>query len=200
MQQTKKRLLVATRNPGKAKEFQRMLHEAWIVMTLLDRADAPQIAEDGLTFEENALKKACGISALGFEWVMADDSGLEVEALNGAPGVYSARYAGSGASDAANLKKLLDEMKDIPSDRRKARFRCVLVLSRKDVKPKIFEGVCQGRMALEVRGSGGFGYDPAFIPDGFDRTFGELESAIKDTISHRASALRQAAAYLAGVV
>ena len=164
--------------------------------TLDDYPGLPEIVEDGSTFQENALKKARTIAQLTGETCLADDSGLEVCALNGAPGIYSARYAGNGAGDAENIRKLLDDLKGIPPAGRDAVFRCVLVLCRPDGLYRSFEGRWEGRIAETPAGQGGFGYDPIFfLPDrGF--TVAELPAEIKNRISHRAEAFAKLSAWL----
>jgi XTP/dITP diphosphohydrolase len=150
----------------------------------------PEVVEDAATFEGNAMKKARELGVAGGLWTLADDSGLEVFALGGAPGVYSARYAGVEADHAANNAKLLAALQGI-ADRR-AQFRCVLALYRPDGSTACVEGVCKGRIALQPDGSNGFGYDPLFIPDGYDQTFAALSLEEKNRISHRAIALKAA--------
>ncbi len=155
---------------------------------------AAEIPEDGTTFEENAARKALAVwNRVGLP-TLADDSGLEVDALGGAPGVRSARYAGEGADDEANNRRLLQALRGA-SDRR-ARFVCSLAVVRDGKVVRAFRGVCEGRIAHAPSGDGGFGYDPLFIPDGFDRSFAELGPPVKDRISHRARALQALAAWL----
>lgn len=185
------KLLIATRNPHKLSEIREIfdLPEREFV-SALDFPDIPDVVEDGATLEANAIKKAVTMAlATGF-YALADDTGLEVTALDGAPGVYSARYAGAEADYAANNRKLLAEL--APVDDRAAQFRCVIALSDPDGRAQYVEGICPGRIAREPRGANGFGYDPIFIPDGFDRTFAELASDEKNRISHRGRALGQA--------
>lgn len=184
------KLLIATKNGGKAREFQVLLGDQWTVQTLVDLPDAPEVMEDGETFEENAIKKAVAFTE-GYDGVvLADDSGLEVDALDKKPGVYSARYAGENPKDdVKNLQKVLKEIKDIPAERRQARFRCVLALARWGTVIKTVEGVCEGSIALAAQGNGGFGYDPIFVPGGYDKTFGELSLEVKNGLSHRAQAI-----------
>ena len=188
------KLLVATRNRHKLEEIRQIL--ALPGMTLLAADEVPglpeDVVEDAETFEGNALKKArelCGASGL---WTLADDSGLEVAALNNAPGVYSARYAGEPCSYPANNEKLQRELAGI-ADRR-ARFRCVIALCAPDGREWTVDGSCPGRIIQETRGSNGFGYDPLFVPDGYEQTFAELNGETKNRISHRGNALRRAAA------
>lgn len=190
-------LTVATKNQGKAAEFRELLGEAWEVRTLLDTPSAPDVVEDGNTFEENARKKAVEISQLVEGWVLADDSGLEVDALDGAPGVYSARYAGEAKDDEANNQKVIEQLAARPDAARTARFRCVLALARGGVVHAVFDGVVEGRILESPRGERGFGYDPLFLPDGFNLTTAEMTSEQKHAISHRGRAARQAAAWLA---
>ena len=184
------KLILATRNPGKVKEIRAILHSLPIeIISLLDTVDLPEVAEDGTTLESNALKKAGEIfHATGIP-SLADDSGLEVYALGMRPGVVSARYAGEHVTYEANNQKLLHEMKDLSQDRREARFRSVIAFVAHDVE-KISEGICSGTIIAETRGRGGFGYDPLFVPDGYDKTFAELSLEVKNRISHRAKALQ----------
>ena len=187
-------LLIATANPGKAREFQEMLGTGWSVRTLRDLPGVPDIVEDGATFEDNARIKALALPFDGL--VLADDSGLEVDALGGAPGVRSARYAGEPKDDRRNLEKLLEVMESVPDERRGAQFRCVLVLARAGRVLHVTEGICRGRIARVATGEGGFGYDPVFIPDGHTESFGVLSPAVKHSLSHRGVALGQMAAHL----
>jgi XTP/dITP diphosphohydrolase len=183
-----KSILIATRNAGKAREFAHMLPD-WNIQTLLDLPDIPDVLEDGSTFEENAQKKALEISAHTDFFVLADDSGLEVNILNGNPGVHSARYAGETKNDARNLQKLLDELKNIPEEKRGAQFRCVLALAQKEKILFTVEGICRGKIAFQPAGENGFGYDPIFISDNFSQTFAQLPPETKHTLSHRGKAL-----------
>jgi XTP/dITP diphosphohydrolase len=191
-------LLVATSNAGKAREFQQLLGGEWNIATLQDLPEIGEIVEDGDTFEANARIKALAVSNAGFEWVIADDSGLEVDALNGAPGVISARYAGEGKDMAANIKKLLGELAGRPPAERGAQFRCVLVLARLGQIEAVFEGICRGSILEAPRGDRGFGYDPIFEPDGYFESFGELDPVLKNQISHRGKASAQLRAHLLG--
>ncbi len=153
--------------------------------------------EDGATFEENARLKAVSVSRQVPGLVLADDSGLEVDSLGGAPGVYSARYAGERATDAENRRKLLEAMAHLPPGaERRARFRCVLVLAQHGRALGTFEGVAEGEMIATERGAAGFGYDPIFRPDGFDKTFAELSAAEKNALSHRGAAAEQVRRFL----
>lgn len=174
---------------GKIREIGSMLEGFEIhIHSLMDYPDLPEIVEDGNSFLENALKKAGAISVLTGETVLADDSGLEVAALHGAPGIYSARYAGKDADDRQNIRKLLDEMKGIPTENRGAAFRCVLVLYRPDGAYDFFDGRWEGRISETPAGDGGFGYDPVFFLPGEGITVAQLSSEVKNRISHRAQA------------
>ena len=187
------RLVIATHNAHKTEEFRALLGPAWQVEDLSAYPYLPASEENGLTFEENATIKALAASAaLGPEvLVVADDSGLEVDALDGRPGIYSARYAGPGAGDRGNLHKVLAELAaaGVRGKSRSARFRCVLVLALGGKKLATFHGTVEGILANEPKGTGGFGYDPAFIPDGHCETFGQLSDGAKNHLSHRARAL-----------
>jgi len=224
--------LLATRNAHKAREIGQVLGGEYHLITLREFPGAPEVVEDGATFAANASKKASALA----EWlsadqdragtslpvapgapffVLADDSGLEVDALEGAPGVHSARFAAldSGAagnsSDAANNAKLLRLLAEVPPARRTARFRCVLALSpltksgmsqaRAD-KVVLFEGICAGHISFQPSGAGGFGYDPLFVPDGCNASFAELGDAVKNSISHRAKALQKLREYLSAMI
>jgi XTP/dITP diphosphohydrolase len=184
-------LLLATRNPHKTREFSEILGHEFVVRDLAVEPDAPEIEETGLTFAENAILKAVAISQRFAGLVVGDDSGLEVDALDGAPGVYSARYAGPGAKDGDNIALLLSELRKVSVERPySARFRCVLTLAREGKLLEIFEGAVEGAIVEPPRGTGGFGYDPVFQPTGFAQTFGEIASKEKNRISHRANAIR----------
>jgi XTP/dITP diphosphohydrolase len=222
------RLLIATRNRHKVEEIAAILGDKLRYLTLMDTPGAPEVIEDAGTFAGNATKKAVELakwlaqtrhqeSQLQNEevFVLADDSGLEVDALNGEPGVHSARFAALDAgtsgnsSTAANNAKLLRLMQNVPFGKRSARFRCVLALTpltfqgaelsspvgladEPEMRTQLFEGVCEGRIEFEPRGLGGFGYDPLFVPAGYEQTLAELGEGIKNGISHRARALEQA--------
>ena len=188
------RLLLATRNAHKTREFAAILGKDFAVSDLSSVQGAPEIKETGGSFEENATLKALVVSQLRSAsggLVVADDSGLEVDALNGAPGIYSARYAGENASDEANVDKLLHELsrQNLPASKRVARFRCIIAAARAGKLLGTFEGVVEGAIVGLTRGRNGFGYDPIFVPEGFDRTFAELPAEIKNKISHRAKAI-----------
>ena len=187
-------LLLATRNAHKTREFAEILGKDFEVRDLSSIRDAPEIKETGGSFEENAILKALSVSPLRSAsggLVVADDSGLEVDALNGAPGIYSARYAGEKASDEANVDKVLRALsrQNVPASKRTARFRCVIALVREGKLLGTFEGTVDGVIVDLARGRNGFGYDPIFMPNGFDRTFAELPLKIKNRISHRAKAI-----------
>jgi XTP/dITP diphosphohydrolase len=184
-------LVVATRNRHKTREIQHILGPEFMVRDLAD-TKVPEIRENGTSFEENAKLKALAASRHLPALVIADDSGLEVAALGGAPGIYSARYAGANATDRDKIDKLLRELARTraTNDGRRARFRCVVALARNGGLLGIFEGTVEGRITDIARGDSGFGYDPIFAPDGFEQTFGELPEEVKNTISHRAKAIR----------
>ncbi|GIW45208.1 MAG: non-canonical purine NTP pyrophosphatase [Candidatus Binatia bacterium] len=186
------KLVLATANPGKVKELRELLAPAGVECISLEGLHGvPVVEETGRTYEENAALKARAIAAWAGLAALADDSGLEVDALEGAPGVDSAYYAGRPADDAANVAKLLRALEGVPPERRQARFRCVLVVVRPDGKVLASEGICEGRIALAPRGQQGFGYDPIFIPEGSDKTFAELGPEFKRHYSHRARAARK---------
>jgi len=189
-------LLIATRNAHKTREIGQMLGSGWRVSDLLSFSHSPAIEETGATFEKNAMLKALGISRVFTGLVLADDSGLEVDALGGAPGVRSARFAGQGADDAANRRALIQLLKDVPGSEFKARFRCVMVLATQGELLGSFEGTVEGRVIPEERGSGGFGYDAMFIPSGYSETFGELQPEIKNSLSHRGRAFAKVLEFL----
>jgi len=191
-------LLFATRNANKTAEIRKILGPQFQVNDLADHPEIPHIAETGRTFEDNAILKAVTISKHIPGFVVADDSGLEVDALGGRPGIYNKRYAGPDASDNEKIEKLLEQLGPVsaPKGARRARFRCVLALARKGDVLGMFEEVVEGEIADRPRGSHGFGYDPIFIPNGFQRTFGELDPAEKNQLSHRARALEKLAAFL----
>lgn len=183
-------LLLATRNAHKTREFAEILGGGFKIRDLTEVADLPALAETGLTFEANAILKAVETSRHFQELVIADDSGLEVDVLQGAPGVRSARYAGEHATDAANVAKLLVELAQHGPALHSARFRCALALARGGKVLKTFDGIVHGTIVEAPRGRAGFGYDPVFQPLGFEQTFGELSAAEKNRISHRASAIQ----------
>jgi len=200
-------IVIATGNAGKVKEFKEMFVNLGVSVTsLADHVDPiPDIAETGATFYENAKIKADWVYQYmqqihgadgGGVWSLADDSGLEVDALGGAPGVLSARYSGEGANAVKNNEKLLTALRNVHDDKRTARFKCVLVLKTGLDTYLSAEGVCEGRIINETVGSNGFGYDPLFVPNGYDRTMAQLSSEEKNSISHRGAALRSLCAVM----
>ena len=192
-------LLIATRNPGKVREVESLLGTYPLrLRSLAEFSAAREVEETGATFAENAAIKAQAYALQTGCWTLADDSGLEVEALDGAPGVHSARYGGAGVrSDAARVERLLEALSSTNDTQRRARFICVIAIADAGGKLlDLFTGTCEGRIAHEARGSGGFGYDPIFVPDGYEQSFGELPSEIKQNISHRARALKAALPFL----
>jgi XTP/dITP diphosphohydrolase len=192
------RLLIATGNPHKTREFAEILGKEFEVCDFSSVPDAREVEETGTTFEENAVLKALSAAQDQPLLVAADDSGLEVDALDGAPGIYSARYAGQDATDEQNVDKLLSELvrRNVPAPKRTARFRCVIALAREGKLLKTFEGAVEGVIIDLPRGKHGFGYDPIFVPKNFNRTFAELPGKAKNKISHRAQAAHKLAHYL----
>ena len=184
-------LLLGTRNPGKVIEITSILAESgWSFSSLKDFPGVGEAEENFVTFAENAIAKAKFYASATGLCALADDSGLEVAALNGAPGVFSARYAGANASDADRRLMLLSELTKTGSNNRRARFVAVVAIATPDgTVLKVSEGICDGSITFEPRGTGGFGYDPLFIPDGHNQTFAELPDTVKNLISHRARAL-----------
>jgi len=191
-------LIVATRNAHKTCEIQRILGPKFEVRGLSGDDEIPEIYESGKSFEQNAKLKAVAVSRQLPGLVVADDSGLEVDALGGAPGIYSARYAGASVTDNEKIGKLLSELAKVTAKggQRRARFRCALALARGGHILGTFDGVVEGKIADRARGFRGFGYDPVFLPNGFDQTFGELAPAEKDRWSHRARALEKLRTFL----
>jgi XTP/dITP diphosphohydrolase len=190
-------IVLATRNKKKVEEIKRITEGmAVTIFTLDDFPGCPEVEEDGATFEENAVKKAVTVARFSGKPSLADDSGLEVNALSGAPGTHSARYAGPDAEDSRNTEKLLSEMRLLAKMDRKARFVCSMALAMPDGNVRTFNGYSEGRIGTEPRGSNGFGYDPVFFPEGFDRTFAEMSPEEKDSLSHRGNAIRQLQRYL----
>jgi XTP/dITP diphosphohydrolase len=190
-------LLVATGNFHKTGEIRAILGPGFAVTDLAAHPEITPAEESGATFSENAALKAVGASLLFDGLVIADDSGLEVDALGGAPGVLSARYSGIDATDATNRAKLLVELGKTAAAPRRARFHCVIALARDGGVVATFDGAVEGRIIEEERGAGGFGYDPLFVPDGYEQTFGEIPAHVKNSLSHRARALAKLAAFLA---
>jgi XTP/dITP diphosphohydrolase len=198
-----RRLALATRNPGKINEILRICQNwpvEWLLATHSGDAIAaswPDVEETGQTYLDNALLKARAVAeALGIA-AAADDSGIEVDALGGAPGTRSARFAGPNAGDADNLRLLIELIRDVPATERTARYRCVAVCAWPDGRHVAAEGTCEGSLIPEPRGTGGFGYDPIFVPAGERRTMAELSAEEKDAISHRGQAFRRLGAVLA---
>jgi XTP/dITP diphosphohydrolase len=191
-------LIVASRNAHKTREIQQILGSEFAVRDLRACPEISEIIESGTSFEENAKLKALAVSRKLPGLVIADDSGLEVDALGGAPGIHSARYAGTNATNKEKIDRLLEELAraGTTKDARRARFRCVLALARNGEVLGVFEGIVEGQIADRPRGSRGFGYDPIFVPKGFQRTFGELGPAEKNQLSHRARALEKLRAFL----
>ncbi len=184
-----KKIFIASKNKGKISEIRTYLGEMdYEVFSLLDTPEIPDIEETGSTFEENALLKAKFVFNVVKIPVLADDSGLEVDYLHGAPGVYSARYSGENASDKDNNDKLLKELKDIEYNQRTAAFKCVMCLYD-GLNERYFDGICEGNIITYQKGEKGFGYDPLFMPKGYSLTFAELGPDVKNKISHRGKAL-----------
>ena len=186
-------LVLGTRNAKKRKEIEDILGDLGIPLQDLSRfPNAPDVVEDGSTFEANARKKASETAQAIGQWVLGEDSGLVVPALNGRPGVYSARYAGVHGDDAANNKKLLAELAPLPGDKRDAYYVCTAALADPSGQVHaVVEGRCWGRIIAEYRGAGGFGYDPLFLIPEYHQTFGELSARVKHALSHRGRALLQ---------
>jgi len=186
-------IVIASKNKGKIEEIKKILADLEIkFFSLNDYPHLPTINEDGKTFEENAVKKAKIISDFTQKITLADDSGLEVDYLDGLPGVNSARFGGNSLTDADRNQRLLKLLKNVPMSKRKARFKCVISLATPDGEVTTVSAECQGMINLESKGNQGFGYDPIFIPKGYKKTFGELDNKIKNRISHRFKALAKA--------
>lgn len=193
-------LVIATRNRKKLEEIRRILNGLDVLLyTLDDFPGCPETEEDADTFEGNAVKKARAVAEYTRKTAFADDSGLEVYALGGAPGVYSARYAGEETNDKKNLDKVLKEMENVEEGMRGARFVCVISFAFPDGKVSVFEGYVEGSIGREPKGFNGFGYDPVFYPKGYDRTFAEMSADEKDKLSHRGMALKKFREYIAGL-
>ncbi len=190
-----KKVVLATTNHGKVREFSKLLEGVFEnVISLKELDSPPEVIEDGATFRDNALKKAREIAQFSGKLTLADDSGLEVEALDRRPGVYSARYSGENATDKTNIEKLLDELGD--NHNRKARFVCVLALVNPNGEELVVEGFCEGVILDKPRGEGGFGYDPVFYLPDREKTMAEIDPELKNRISHRANACKLLAEYL----
>jgi XTP/dITP diphosphohydrolase len=190
------KLVIATANQGKLKEIKLLVNNSFKnsieVLSLNNYPDLPDIIEDGKTFKENAVKKAKIVATATGCVALADDSGLEVDYLKGAPGVHSARFAGKTQNDQANIEKLLRLMEGVPMERRTARFRCVIAIATPKEQLFTAEGTCYGFISLMPRGKKGFGYDPVFYVPRYNKTFAELDLEVKNKISHRARALAKA--------
>ena len=187
-----KEVLIATNNKGKAKDFEVLFRPLGItVLTLQDIEESIDVEETGTTFVENAVLKAETVAKLLGKVVIADDSGLEVDALNGEPGVYSARYAGEPSDDEANIDKLLANLVEVPETARHARFRCILAIAGPGIKTTTYSGSCEGVITNERQGMNGFGYDPIFYVPSKEKTMAELSAEEKSAISHRGAALAQ---------
>ena len=196
-----KEVIIATKNAGKAKEFEHIFSQYQItVKSLLDFKEIEDIVEDGETFEENALIKARAIAKQFNQVVIADDSGLEVDALHGRPGVYSARYAGEGRDDQANIKKVLSELEGIPTEQRGARFVCALALVTPEGEESVVRGTCEGQILTECLGSEGFGYDPIFYLPELEKTMAQIPKHQKNVLSHRADAFAKLQTILMNLV
>jgi XTP/dITP diphosphohydrolase len=190
---TGEKIVLASNNAGKVREINQLLASEQIQVVPQKEFDIPDAVEDGLSFVENAIKKARHAAALSGLPAIADDSGIEVDALNGAPGIYSARFAGVGASDQENLEKLLEMVKDVPDESRTARFQCLMVYMRhsEDPTPIICQGTWEGRLLHQPQGENGFGYDPIFFVPTHGCSSAELPPEVKNSISHRGQALQK---------
>jgi XTP/dITP diphosphohydrolase len=190
-------LVLATANRHKAEEMRAILDDVGIpILTLNEFPDFPGVEEDGVTCQENAIKKSKATAAFTGHWALADDTGLEVDALQGRPGVYAARYAGEQATYEDNCKKLLQELESVPSGQRTARFITVVALSNPEGQTEIVEGILEGTITQEFQGTGGFGYDPVFYVPQAGKTLAEMTFAEKNQISHRAQAVTNAKSLL----
>ena len=187
-----KTFVLASKNKHKAEEIKAILGDGFDVITQTEAgAGDIDVIEDGTTFEENAIKKAETIMKATGKPTIADDSGLCVDYLNGAPGVYTARYAGENATDGENIEKLLGALDGVEMSKRAAQFVCVIAFAQPNEETKVFRGECGGFISHEIKGDGGFGYDPIFYVEEYDLTMGELEPQIKNAISHRSNALKK---------
>lgn len=196
-----KEVIIATKNPGKAREFEHIFASRGIeVKTLLDFPEIPEVEETGTTFEENAILKAEAVSRALNRMVIGDDSGLMIDALEGRPGIYSARYAGEQKNDQNNTNKVLSELENVPEEKRTARFYCALAVAVPGQKPITVSGTCEGRILEEQRGTNGFGYDPVFYVPEKGLAMAELSSDEKNKISHRANALKKLDAVLDSIL
>lgn len=191
------KLMIATKNQKKKRELEDILSDLnATLLTMDDLGDAPEIVEDGVTFEANAIKKARTVAQMSNCITLADDSGLEVDYLGGAPGIFSARFAGPQANDEANNRKLLALLENVNNRERTARFVCAIAIAWPSGQVRTVAGICPGTIIREAQGTGGFGYDPYFVPVGYQKTFAELPAEEKNRISHRGQALQQAKALL----
>ena len=187
-----KTFVLASKNKHKAEEIKNILGDGFEVITQTEAgAGDIEVIEDGATFEANAIKKAEEIMRIVGKPTIADDSGLCVDFLDGAPGVYTARYAGENATDAENIEKLLDALDGVPEENRTARFVCVIAVAEQGRETITFRGECEGRIDFEPKGEGGFGYDPIFYLDEYRATMAEVSAEIKNSISHRSNALKK---------
>lgn len=187
-----KEIIIATKNKGKAKDFEQLLEPmGYKVLTLHDVAPHMDVEETGETFEANAILKAEAIAQELQATVIADDSGLEIDALDGEPGVYSARYSGDERNDESNIDKVLQKMVQVPNSEKTARFRCVLALASPGKETILFEGTCEGLITDERKGENGFGYDPIFYVPALDKTMAEMQPSEKASVSHRGNAIRE---------
>ncbi|MGE1111175.1 XTP/dITP diphosphatase [Priestia megaterium] len=185
-------IIIATKNAGKVKDFETLFSpKGFKVKSLLDFPEIEDVEETGVTFAENATLKAEAISSALNKPVIADDSGLAIDALNGEPGVYSARYAGENKDDNANIEKVLQKLNDVPFEKRTARFHCALAIAVPGKRTEIVEGTCEGHILEEKRGENGFGYDPIFFVEKWRCSMAELTKEQKNQISHRANALKR---------
>lgn len=185
-----RRVVLASANPGKLREFRALLSN--LPLDLLGAEGMPEVEETGTTFAENAELKARAAAAWSGEWSLADDSGLEVDALHGAPGVYSNRFAGENTTEADRNRRLLELLEGVPDERRTARYRAVVAVASPDGRVWLYEGACEGRIIGEARGANGFGYDPHFLVPDYGVTMAELDPGVKNRISHRARAMAAA--------
>jgi len=194
----KRTLVIGTGNKHKVEEIAPLLLETGLPLELKSAAHYGKFnpVEDGSTLEENAIIKARAAMELSREWAISDDTGLSVDALNGQPGIYAARYAGEGCSFDDNIRKLLSEMAGVPEGKRGATFQCVIALLVPGKAPLTFRGECRGRITLARRGSGGFGYDPIFLIDELNKSFAELTTDVKNRVSHRSIAVKLCRAHL----
>lgn len=196
-----KEIIIATKNKGKAKDFEALLEPmGYKVLTLHDVAPHMDVEETGDTFEENAILKAAAIAEELQATVIADDSGLEIDALGGEPGVFSARYSGEEKNDSSNIDKVLQKMVQVRENERTARFRCVLAMAAPGKETVLFKGVCEGLITTERKGDNGFGYDPIFYVPSLDKTMGQMKPDEKASISHRGNAIRELGKAMPGLI